>query len=89
MGQIENYEHVCNITFMSIFRKIYIFTILFFITFNTNSFSEVVNKVSVVGNERISAETIMIFGDIEIGKNYEESDIGSLIKKLYETNFFF
>ena len=30
----------------------------------------------------------MIFGDIAIGKNYEEKDISLLIKKLYETNFF-
>ena len=30
----------------------------------------------------------MIFGDIVIGENYEQSDIGSLIKKLYETSFF-
>ncbi len=33
-------------------------------------------------------ETISIFGDVSIGKNYETSDINSLIKKLYETNFF-
>ena len=30
----------------------------------------------------------MIFGDIEIGKNYEASDVNLLIKKLYETTFF-
>jgi len=40
------------------------------------------------GNERISLETIMIFGDISVGKNYENSDISLLIKKLYETSFF-
>jgi len=73
---------------MTIFRKINIFIILFFIFFNVNSYSEVVNKVAVQGNERISLETIMIFGDISIGKNYETSDVSLLIKKLYETNFF-
>ena len=73
---------------MTILRKINIFIILFFIFFNANSYSEVVNKVAVQGNERISLETIIIFGDIEIGKNYEKSDISLLIKKLYETSFF-
>ena len=73
---------------MTIFRKINIFIILFFIFFNANSYSEVVNKVAVQGNERISLETIMIFGDISIGKNYEASDVSLLIKKLYETSFF-
>ena len=75
-------------TLMAILRKINIFVILFSIFFNVNSYSEVVNKVDVQGNDRISSETIMIFGDIAIGKNYEESDISLLIKKLYETTFF-
>ena len=73
---------------MDILRKINIFVILFSIFFNVNSYSEVVKKVNVQGNNRISSETIIIFGDIAIGKNYEESDISLLIKKLYETNFF-
>ena len=47
-----------------------------------------INKVEVNGNQRITLETIVIFGDITIGKNYNESDISLLIKKLYETNFF-
>jgi len=73
---------------MAICRKIFILAILFFAFLSVKSYSEVVNKVDVQGNERISLETIIIFGDIEIGKNYEKSDIGLLIKKLYETSFF-
>ena len=73
---------------MDFLRKINIFVILFSIFFNVNSYSEIVKKVDVQGNDRISQETIIIFGDIEIGKNYEESDISLLIKKLYETSFF-
>ena len=73
---------------MTICRKIYIFVILFTLLFNVNSHSEVVNKVDVQGNERISLETIIIFGDIIIGKDYKKPDISVLIKKLYETSFF-
>ena len=70
------------------FKKIFIFLILFFIFFYNISNSEVIKRVEVKGNERISAETIIVFGDIEIGKNYESSDVNLLIKKLYETTFF-
>ena len=70
------------------FKKIFIFLILFFIFFYNTSNSEVIKRVEVKGNERISAETIIVFGDIEIGKNYESSDVNLLIKKLYETTFF-
>ena len=73
---------------MTFLKKILVSTILFFVFFNSNSYSEVINKVDVVGNERISLETIVVFGDIIIGKNYETSDVNLLIKKLYETNFF-
>ena len=73
---------------MVAFRKISIFVILFSIFFNVSSYSEVVKTVDVQGNDRITSETIIIFGDILIGENYEESDIGLLIKKLYETSFF-
>ena len=61
--------------------------LLFFI-FTANSYSEVVNKVKVAGNDRISLESIILFGDIKMGNNYEAQDINTLIKKLYETNFF-
>ena len=73
---------------MKRFKKIVFLVILFF-SFNfLNSYSDVVDKVEINGNQRISTETIMIFGDISIGKNYEKSDISLIIKKLYQTTFF-
>ena len=73
---------------MTIFRKIYPLVFLLYILFSVNSFSEVVNKVEVKGNERIASETILVFGDIAIGKDYGSDDVSTLIKKLYDTNFF-
>ncbi len=74
--------------FMQKFKKIIFYMALFFTFYCVNSYSEVVNKVEIKGNERISSETIMIFGDIAVGKNYEKSDISLIIKKLYQTTFF-
>ena len=75
---------------MNKFKKNIFVIFLFFLYFNISSHSiaEVVNKVNINGNKRISSETIMIFGDILIGKNYEVSDINLLIKKLYQSDFF-
>ena len=73
---------------MGIFNKIIFAFILFFLALSVKSYSEIVDKVKVEGNERISLETIVIFGDITIGKNYETPDVNLLIKKLYETTFF-
>ena len=73
---------------MSKLTKIFFSIIFLLLVFNNNSFSEVVKKIEVIGNERISDETIVIFGDVAIGKDYERSDVNSLIKKLYDTTFF-
>ena len=73
---------------MTILKKILSIFTLFFLFFGSNSYAEIVDKVEANGNERISLETIVIYGDISIGNNYEANDINLLIKKLYETTFF-
>jgi len=73
---------------MAIFKKIFLSILIFVFFLSSNSFSEVVKKIKVTGNERISVETIMVFGDIAVGKDYEKSDVNLLIKKLYNTTFF-
>ena len=69
-------------------KKIFAVIVLYFIFFNVNSYSEIVNKFEVKGNVRISPETIMVFGDVSIGKDYQSADVNLLIKKLYESKFF-
>ena len=72
-------------------KKIRNTIISFFIVFfsiNSNSYSEVVNKVQVEGNSRITLETIKIFGDIVEGRDYDSSGINLIIKKLYDSTFF-
>ena len=74
---------------MTFLKKIFISaTFLFLVFSNSNSYSEVINKIEVLGNERISLETIVVFGDVALGKDYNTSDVNLLIKKLYETSFF-
>ena len=68
-------------------RNLIIF-LFFLIFFNLNLKAEIASKLSIKGNERVSNETIKIYGDIEIGKNYSESDLDKILKKLYDTEFF-
>ena len=63
-------------------RKIFFAISLLLLLFSTKSYSEILDKVKVEGNDRISLETIVVFGDITIGQNYESDDINLLIKKL-------
>ena len=65
--------------------KIY-FTLLYFIFFNL--YGEIVQKLEVQGNKRISAETIKVYGDITLGKDYSNVETNKILKNLYNTNFF-
>jgi len=71
---------------MKYFSKIFIFICFFALAFKSNA--EVVKKIEAKGNERVSLETLAIFGDLKLQEDYDQSDINSLIKKLYETDFF-
>ena len=51
---------------MGDFKKIIIAFVLFFAFFSLKAQSEIVEKVTVEGNQRIALETIIIFGDKNI-----------------------
>jgi outer membrane protein insertion porin family len=53
-----------------------------------NASSEIVNKIIIKGNDRISDETVQLFSNVEIGSDIDEKNINFILKKLYETNYF-
>ncbi len=62
---------------------------IFFVTvFFSKSFAVSITDVSLSGNDRISKETIIVFGDITLNKDYSSSDINNILKKLYNSNYF-
>ncbi len=65
-----------------------LFLNIIFLFFCSVSFSEIVKKIEVVGNQRVSDETIKIFTSISEGQNIEKKQINIILKSLYETNFF-
>jgi len=62
--------------------------ILFFCIFASYAFSEIIKDVEVNNNDRISKETIITYGKIELDKSYNSNEINEILKNLYETNFF-
>ena len=60
---------------------------VFFLIFSNLS-AEVIKKLDVKGNDRISAETIKVYGEINVGEDYSAFDLNKILKNLYNTNFF-
>ena len=56
--------------------------------FISNSLSEVITKIDISGNQRISNETISVIGKISKGKSFNDNDLNNVLKNLYESNFF-
>ena len=61
-----------------------------FILMSYTSFlkAEKVNEIIISGNERISEETLIVYGEISKNKDYTQEEINNIIKKLYDTKFF-
>ena len=51
-------------------------------------FAEIVNDIKVKGNNRVSAETIIVFSDIKKGDDVTDKILNESLKELYGTNFF-
>jgi len=60
--------------------------ILFFLT--STSFAEVVKKIDIKNNLRISDETIKVLGNFDIGDDLSKNDLNKILKNLYTTDFF-
>ena len=50
--------------------------------------ADTIKKIEIIGNKRVSAETIKLYGGIETNKNYEEQELNKILTDLYSTNFF-
>jgi outer membrane protein insertion porin family len=63
-------------------------TILFFFLLTTFAKAEIVKDIQIIGNKKVSKETIKIYGDIKINENYNEKKLNDILNNLYKTNFF-
>ena len=61
---------------------------LLYIFFLTSVYSEIIDKISINGNDRISNKTIQMFSKIELKDEISNKKLNLILKDLYETNFF-
>ena len=67
----------------------YLFKILLILKLSiTYAFGDVINDVQIKNNNRITKETIITFGGIELGKDYTQEELNKVLLDLYSTNFF-
>jgi len=64
----------------------YLLPIYLFLSLNLSA--DIVQKLNVTGNDRISEETIKVYGEIVLNEDYSEIEVNNILKNLYETYFF-
>ena len=70
------------------FKKIKITTYTLLLHFFFSSKAEIVENIKISGNERISEETIKVYGDFKLKQDLNEQDLNNILKNLFSTNFF-
>ena len=61
---------------------------IIYILLMSSIFADKINKINIYGNERISEETVILFGEIDKNKDFDDNDLNLILKRLYKTDFF-
>ena len=68
--------------------KSLVITPIIYILIMSSVFADKINKINIYGNERISEETVILFGEIDKNKDFDDNDLNLILKRLYKTDFF-
>ena len=69
-------------------KKISFIIFIFFISIYSHVNGEIIDDIVVKNNNRISKQTIITYGKIELNKDYSLNDINNVFRNLYQTDFF-
>ena len=72
---------------LKLFKNFFYFIFISFFLLSISR-SEIVEKITISGNDRISNETIQMFSEVSINDDLKKFEINSVLKRLYNTNYF-
>ncbi len=68
--------------------KLFVFILFYFIANLFFANAQEIKDIEIIGNERLSNETIIIFSELDISNDINDNMLNDTIKKLYKTNYF-
>ncbi len=69
-------------------KKLILIIFLSLLINTTPAFTKIYKNLKIIGNERLSVETIIMFSELNIKNDISKYDLNKSIKKLYKTNYF-
>ena len=67
-------------------KLIYIF--IFQILFINHSLSEIIKQFNIIGNDRVTDETVIMFSNLEVGDEINDDILNNSLKNIYLTDYF-
>ena len=64
------------------------FILVILMLLSSKAASNTLNKIEIIGNDRISDETIKLFISLDKNKAINDVELNNILKELYKTNFF-
>ena len=68
--------------------RLFLYTNFLILLFSQIVFAEIFNEIKVIGNERVSKQTVINFAEVNINDDLNQNDLNNILKRLYNTNFF-
>ncbi len=69
-------------------KKISFISFILFIAINFQVKANIIEDIVIKNNNRISKQTIITYGKIELNKDYDLQDVNQVFRNLYQTDFF-
>src|SRR6056300_374010 len=70
------------------FLKYFLKVLFFLLVFNLKASSDIIEKINIEGNKRISSNTIILFTEVNIGQEITDNDLNPILNNLYNTSYF-
>ena len=68
--------------------KIILSFLIFSLLFINQTIGAIINKIEITGNERIPAETIIMFSSVSLNDELNSDSLNKILKNIYDSNFF-
>ena len=68
--------------------KIILSFLIFSLLFINQTLGSIINKIEITGNERIPAETIIMFSSVSLNDELNSDSLNKILKNIYDSNFF-
>jgi outer membrane protein insertion porin family len=70
------------------FLRFFLKVLFFLLVFNLKASSDIIEKIDIEGNQRISSNTIILFTEVNIGQEITDNDLNLILNNLYNTSYF-